>query len=93
MTIYIAGRISGDRDYKKKFANYQKKLEAKGHVVLNPALLPAKGFSYEAYLRMSTAMLKECEVVCFLPDWQKSKGALLEYDLAKELNKLIWFIP
>ena len=74
-TLYLAGKITGDPYYFTKFYNAQKKLEEGGFIVVNPALLPAEGFTWEAYMRMSDAMLAECAEVCFLPDWKESKGA------------------
>ena len=41
MKIYIAGKITGDDGYRAKFQEATKNLEALGHVVLNPAILPA----------------------------------------------------
>lgn len=90
-TVYIAGKISGDPNYKEKFNTVQKILEAKGWIVLNPAWLPSEGFEYEAYMRMSMAMLIECDAVCFLPDWKESKGAAQEISIARELEKDVWF--
>lgn len=37
MKIYIAGKITGDPDYRAKFADAQRQIEAQGHIVLNPA--------------------------------------------------------
>lgn len=65
-TLYLAGKITGDPYYFTKFYNAQKKLEEGGFIVVNPALLPAEGFTWEAYMRMSGAMLAECAEVCFL---------------------------
>lgn len=35
MKIYISGKITGDRRYKAKFREVEKKLAAAGHIVLN----------------------------------------------------------
>lgn len=47
-TLYLAGKITGDPYYFTKFYNAQKKLEEGGFIVVNPALLPAEGFTWEA---------------------------------------------
>ena len=86
-TLYLAGKITGDPYYFTKFYNAQKKLEEGGFIVVNPALLPAEGFTWEAYMRMSGAMLAECAEVCFLPDWKESKGAKYEFGEAMAQNK------
>lgn len=90
-TLYLAGKIMGDPYYFTKFYNAQKKLEEGGFIVLNPALLPAEGFTWEAYMRMSGAMLNECAEVCFLPDWKESKGAKYEFGEAIAQNKPYFF--
>ena len=81
-TVYLAGKITGDPCYKAKFRKAAEKLEAEGFVVLNPATLPDSGFTYEAYIRMSSAMLIECDALCLLEDWKDSEGAMLEYGRA-----------
>ena len=91
-TLYLAGKITGDPYYFTKFYNAQKKLEEGGFIVVNPALLPAEGFTWEAYMRMSGAMLAECAEVCFLPDWIESKGAKYEFGEAMAQNKPFFFL-
>lgn len=91
-TIYIAGKITGDPNYKEKFAAAQKRLEAAGYIVLSPAVLPSVGFEYEAYMRMSRAMLRECDEICMLPDWKESRGAMEEYLYAQRFEKGICYL-
>lgn len=89
-TVYLAGKITDDPLYFSKFYDAQKKLEASGFIVVNPALLPATGFIWEAYIRMSSAMLDECDAVCFLPDWIESKGATYEFGRATATGKRVF---
>lgn len=89
-TVYLAGKITGDPFYRSKFYEAQKKLEDSGFIVVNPAILPAEGFTYEAYIRMSSAMLEECAAACFLPDWTDSKGAIFEFGKANALGKRVF---
>lgn len=37
MKIYIAGMITGDKNYKSKFKRAEKLLRSLGHSVMNPA--------------------------------------------------------
>jgi hypothetical protein len=92
MTVYVAGRITGDPRYRRKFKRAARGLRALGFCVLNPAILPPAGFSYAAYMRMTQAMLDECEAVALLPDWADSPGATAEYERAKETGKMILLI-
>lgn len=89
-TVYLAGKITGDPYYRMKFYDAARALEAAGFVVLNPATLPSEGFTYEAYIRMSAAMLDECAAACFLPDWTESNGAMLEFDRAAAQGKHVF---
>lgn len=90
-TVYLAGKITGDPHYKRKFSAAAQELEAAGFAVVNPATLPFPGFDYAAYIRMSAAMLDECAAVCFLSDWQDSPGAREEYTRAKMKRKEIFY--
>lgn len=89
-TVYLAGKITGDPYYRSKFRKAACELAAAGFVVVNPAKLPAEGFTWEAYMRMSSAMLDECAAVCFLPDWTESRGALMEFGRAKAKEKRVF---
>lgn len=78
MKIYIAGKISGDPEYKAKFSRYEEQLREEGHIVLNPAALPG-GLRREEYMQICVAMMSVADCVGFLPDWQESPGANVEY--------------
>ena len=86
MKIYIAGKITGDKGYKAKFRDAAKSLEAKGHVALNPATLPA-GMASIDYMRLCFAMMEVADLVLFLPDYQESGGAMLEWQWCQYVGK------
>lgn len=88
-TVYIAGKITGDPGYFEKFANAAERIRAAGGIPLSPGILPPVGFSYGAYIRISAAMLDECEIACFLPDWKDSNGARGEFRRAQAKGKTI----
>lgn len=90
-TVYLAGKITGEPRYKEIFAAARERLEAAGFVVLDPSLLPASGFAYDAYIRISTAMMDECAAACFLHNWQDSKGARYEYERAAARKMPVFF--
>jgi nucleoside 2-deoxyribosyltransferase len=90
-TVYLAGKITGDPNYKEKFERARKLLEGAGFIALTPSVLPSVGFEYAAYIRMAAAMLDECEAVCFLPDWRESNGAMYENGRAAAKGKTIFY--
>ena len=76
MIYYIAGRITGNPDYKEEFERAAREIARldPGAVILNPAVLP-EGLSNEGYMRICFAMLDVAETVVFLPGSEKSDGA------------------
>ena len=90
MKIYIAGKITGFDGYKEKFQLAEDYLKSKGHVVLNPAILP-DGLDQHEYLTICFAMIEVCDCVYFLDNWKDSYGAKLEYDYARFEGKEMLF--
>ena len=86
MKIYIAGKITGDPNYKEKFSAEAEKLERAGNIVLNPATLP-EGMKPEDYMRICFAMIDSADIVSFLPDAEESEGARLEKEYCKYIKK------
>lgn len=82
--IYLAGKITGDSNYRVKFNAAELDLITQGYTVLNPAVLPEDGLDYAAYLRIGQAMLNEADTICLLPDWRDSPGAKREFQAAVE---------
>lgn len=86
MKIYIAGKITGDANYKDKFRRAEELLVSQGHIVLNPAKLP-EGLRPGDYMRICFAMLEAADMAAFLPDYCDSPGARLEYDWCRYTGK------
>lgn len=88
---YIAGKITGNNNYKDEFKKAEDKLKEQGYAVMNPSILN-EGFEQTDYLHVCMAMIDVCEVVYFLPTWTDSKGAHLEMGYAKGIKKEIEFL-
>ncbi len=95
MKVYIAGKITGDQDYKEKFISAEMsiklgELESFGikpdSIILNPVVLPA-GMSNADYIKICLAMIDAADVVIFLPDWHQSRGAQLEHSYCIYIGK------
>ena len=91
MKIYIAGKITGDSTYREKFQRAQKAMEGYGFIVLNPAELPG-GMLSSDYMRICFAMMDSADVVAFLPDYDQSRGARLEFDWCQYTGKQTMFL-
>lgn len=86
MKIYIAGKIAGDQEYREKFGKAAKALHDQGHTVLNPAILP-EGLEQADYMRICLAMLDSADLAVFLPDYQESAGAMVEWAYCQRIGK------
>lgn len=88
MKVYIAGKITGDPNYREKFAVFAEVEQKRGNVVLNPAILPT-GLSQADYMRICFAMIDCADEVSFISDYRDSVGARLEWDYCKKIGKPI----
>lgn len=92
MKIYISGKITGEKHFKRKFAKAEREVKRLGHEVINPAKMNAhmpKSSSWEEYMIVSLAELSTADAIYMLQDWQNSKGARIEYRYAEEKHKVI----
>lgn len=87
MKVYLAGKITGDQNYREKFAAAAKKLEERaGVTVISPAVTP-EGLKKADYMRICFAMLESADTAVFLPDWEDSPGAQLEKHWCEYVGK------
>jgi hypothetical protein len=102
-TIYIAGKMTGEINYNfYNFFRVEKELLKKGYNVINPAFEALAlcneynknldQIDYETYFNSDIALLKFCSsAILMLDGWEKSKGAKIELDYAKENGYTILF--
>ena len=87
MKIYIAGKIAGDKRYRAKFREAAKTLEAAGHIVRLFQAVRQGGLEQADYMRICLAMLDTADLAVFLPDYQESKGAMVEWGYCQRIGK------
>ena len=75
--MYLAGPISSDPDYFKKFEAYEDFMSKQGYAILNPARAP-EGMTYRQYIHYGIVLLGKADCICFLPNSNKSPGAQFE---------------
>lgn len=90
MKVYISGKITGDADYKKKFANAEEMARAVGFEVFNPARVPDKVKPWEWYMKQDIKELMDCDAILLLKGWKESRGARLEAYIASQLKIKIY---
>jgi hypothetical protein len=88
--VYISGPITGYPDGNRPaFLSAQKAIIHSGHIPLNPhvigAHLPALS-SWVAYMRVCIAALTEADEIVMLPGWVWSRGARVEWLVARVLK-------
>ena len=90
--IYIAGPMTGLPEFNYPAFNAEAaRIRALGYHVENPAENPAPECgTWQGYMRAALRQMLTCDTVVMLKGWGKSKGAAIEYNLAKSLGLEIW---
>ena len=87
--IYVAGPMTGHVDFNfPTFHAAAARLRDAGWEVINPAenFGGRTDLPRETYLRADVILVAQCEAIAMLPGWEGSRGAKLEYLLARELG-------
>ena len=90
---YISGKISGiEEEAPKHFERAEKFLVARGLFPVNPMKIEHnhKGY-WTDYMKSDIKVLCDCDGIYMLNNWQDSKGAKIEFQLAKDLELNIIF--
>lgn len=97
---YLSGRISNDKNYKKKFDDAFKycKLIFYSWYVFNPAdtVLDTRGLSkkqiWQKYMKYDIPILCTCDIIFMMPWWILSSGARFEWWNARKLGLKIVYL-
>jgi hypothetical protein len=86
--IYLSGPMTGIENFNFPLFHHVAKLfRALGTEVVNPA---ENGFTEEKswahYMRADIKQLVDCNVICLLPGWERSRGSTLELFIATQLG-------
>lgn len=85
MKVYLSGKISGrEAEARNQFTEAQRLLDDTGFHTVNPFSNGVKvDDTWERHLAVDITDLLECDAVCQLPGWRDSRGARLEYEVAR----------
>jgi len=95
MKIYISGKVTGlnyDIVY-KYFEDAEVDIKKMGHEPINPMKFCPNDptWTWEQYMELCLKHLLYCDGIYLLDNWGHSKGARVEYAVAKELELKVLF--
>lgn len=91
--IYLSGPMTGIPDYNfPAFNAAADKLRDQGYSVANPADNGGIDLSWEGNMRNALRMLLECDEIAMLPNWEHSRGALMEFHIAATLGMKVRYL-
>lgn len=97
LKIYISGPITYNPNWKEEFKKAEEECWNNGYFVMSPRVIAEsveeqiKNPKYADYMKSDILSLMICDVVYMLKNWEKSKGARIEHDLAEVLGlKIIY---
>lgn len=93
MKVYISGKITGNEsEAPALFGKAETHLILLGNDVINPMDLPhAHDKSWESYMKEDLIAMLKCDAIFMLTGWRKSRGARMEYNIARQMKLKIIF--
>lgn len=91
LRVYLSGPMTGRPDLNlPAFTTAAAQLRAAGFEVVNPAeLVLDPGTPYGQCMRIDIAALVTCQALAQLPDWSESRGAGVEFAVARAIGMRI----
>ena len=90
--VYLSGPIAHYdlEERKKTFKTAAEKLTNYGFEVVNPFDNGVdQGAHWHDHMKADISLLLNCDIICLLPDWYKSKGCKLELDVASSCGLVV----
>lgn len=86
---YLAGPMTGIPNLNKPLFDMAASiLRGLGHDIVNPTELE-QFRSWDVTMRHALRAMLECDAVILLPGWERSRGALLEFEVAQKVSMTI----
>lgn len=91
--LYISGKITGiEETAYELFEKAEKEVQFLGCLWVNPMKLNHNhDKSWLAFMRKDLKALLDCDGVYMLSNWETSRGAIVEHDLAQMLGLEIYY--
>ena len=89
MKLYLSGPMTGIENLNREaFRCAAVSLRGAGYTVVCPHELNVdqQGLSWHAYMKRDVQALAGCDGVALLPNWESSRGAVIEARLARDLR-------
>ena len=90
MRVYISGPISGDPNFQARFLAAETALRLRGYDTINPGRLcmVAHGLTHRQYMQICMKLLRFADGIYMLNGFERSEGAMREYNRAHLLPKI-----
>lgn len=91
--VYISGGMTGLPEHNfPAFNAVAQRLRKLGYRVHNPATKGnPSGWTWADFMRYDIKKLADCDAICLLDGWWRSRGANLEYTIAQQLGMTVLF--
>lgn len=90
--VYLSGKITG-LSYENAFENFARaelKWKNDGYEVVNPMTIEHNHLkSWVDFMRVDLKAMLDCTEIYMLNNWESSKGAVIEHNLAVELMFIV----